>query len=368
MRRLDPHVHLRDWNESAKETLAHGFDLAARCGVGALFEMPNTSPTITTPERVVRRIADGDASLAPLPTALRPFHGVYVGLTDDPDQIAGAVEAWNRYRPRVVGFKLYAGHSTGRMGVITSDAQLRVWRTLARLRYRGVLAIHCEREDLLRPDVWRADDPATHGPSRPPLAEIASVQTHIAFAEAARFRGTLHIVHVTCPETAELIARERAGLPFRLTAAVTPHHALLTESVALRVNPPLRDERRRATLAGHLLAGTFDWIESDHAPHTPEAIAAGASGFPAIAAFRHLCDELDRLLPPDAATALTGGAVLRTFDLDPALVPDAATIAESRGGASPASTWWGSVAAEYPIDPYGGAPPALTATPRDSAE
>jgi len=39
---IDPHVHLRDFKEAHKETIAHGLVVARDEGVDAVFDMPNT--------------------------------------------------------------------------------------------------------------------------------------------------------------------------------------------------------------------------------------------------------------------------------------------------------------------------------------
>jgi len=160
MKMIDPHVHLRDWNQAHKETLLHAFGVAWKCGISALFEMPNTDPPLTTRTTVLRRLADADRALAKLRS--KQFHGLYVGLTADPEQIRAAVELHQEFFPRVVGFKLYAGHSTGRMGVTTVAGQYQVWRSISSAGYHGVVALHAEREDLLRPDLRVLSDPRTH--------------------------------------------------------------------------------------------------------------------------------------------------------------------------------------------------------------
>ena len=60
---IDPHVHLRDWNQAAKETLRHGLSVAWRAGLDGVFEMPNTDPPLTTRDAILRRIDDADAAL-----------------------------------------------------------------------------------------------------------------------------------------------------------------------------------------------------------------------------------------------------------------------------------------------------------------
>ncbi|TVR73714.1 MAG: dihydroorotase [Spirochaetaceae bacterium] len=393
MRLVDPHVHLRDWKQAHKETIARALQVARCLGIGALFEMPNTDPPLTTREIVLQRIAHADRARSrdqawsgeQVRTGARtgvkarpgvrpgapPFHGLYVGLTDDPDQVRAAARLRDEFFPRVVGCKLYAGHSTGRMGVVTVAAQFQVWRALGDAAYRGVVAVHAEREDLLRPDLRDPADPLTHGAGRPPLAEIASVQTQIALAEAAGFRGTLHICHVSTPEALEIIRRERAGLPFRLTAGVTPHHLLLDREHAadagpsegapapappgtgFTVNPPLRDRAMRRRLWEMVLAGDADWIESDHAPHTWEEKIGGAAGLPGLPAFRRLAGELALPMDPSAIRRMTGEGVLETFGIDPGLVPEYPDIPEP----PELPPEFEDATARYPWDPYHGIVP-----------
>ncbi|NBK22430.1 MAG: dihydroorotase, partial [Spirochaetia bacterium] len=55
---IDMHVHLRDWAQRDKETLAHGMGVALLCGVDELFDMPNTSPPLTEREAILKRLED----------------------------------------------------------------------------------------------------------------------------------------------------------------------------------------------------------------------------------------------------------------------------------------------------------------------
>jgi dihydroorotase len=177
---IDPHVHLRDWGQAEKETLRHGFSVAYRAGLDAVFEMPNTDPPLVTRDAILRRIDDADAARGSL--GIQIFHGLYAGLTAVPRQIEEAVRAWKELFPRVVGLKLYAGHSTGMMGIVDPREQALVYQTLAALGFTGVLAVHCEKEDLLRPSEWEPARPVSHARARPPAAEVASVHDQKTFA------------------------------------------------------------------------------------------------------------------------------------------------------------------------------------------
>ncbi len=360
---IDPHVHLRDWSQSEKETMARAFTIAWRAGISALFEMPNTDPPLTTRASVIRRLSDADRSLEDLGIPL--FHAMYLGLTAEEGQGEEAVRTHGELFPRVVGFKLYAGHSTGRMGVTATEAQLRVWRTLARLNYRGVVAVHAEREDLLVPGAWDPDRPETHSLARPPLAEVASVQTQLALAEAAGFRGRLHICHASVADTVTLVRAEAPGLPFGVSLGVTPHHLLLTSDLARRsdipewnVNPPLRSEENRQALRQALLRGDIDLIESDHAPHTLADKKAGASGLPGLPAYGLL---VRRLMQEGGGTddrslhALTTLAACRIFGIDPDDLPENPNSPFGPDGTvrRPGVPFdYREFAAGYPWDPY----------------
>jgi dihydroorotase len=98
---IDPHVHLRDWNQSAKETLRHGLSVAYRAGLDAVFEMPNTDPPLVRREEIVKRIDDADTAVHS--QRIRIVHGLYAGLTAVPRQIEEMVRAWKELFPRVVG-------------------------------------------------------------------------------------------------------------------------------------------------------------------------------------------------------------------------------------------------------------------------
>ncbi|TFG63721.1 MAG: dihydroorotase, partial [Spirochaetales bacterium] len=284
---IDPHVHLRDWSESSKETLLHGFSTAASLGFSGVFEQPNTNPPLVSRALIEKRLLDADSALRLLPGRL--FHGLYAGLTREPAQIremAGIVREYER----VVGLKLFAGFSTGNLAVPDPEDQKTVYAALAEADYRGVLAVHCEKESCFRPEMWNPAKPETHSLARPPEAETASVEDQIRFARDGAFKGTLHVCHVSVPDSLNLIEKARGRLPFALTCEITPHHALLWNDLpagplgpCLKVNPPLRPKALQEKMLEALLAGRITCIASDHAPHTlAEKLGRYASGMPSL--------------------------------------------------------------------------------------
>lgn len=246
---------------------------------------------------------------------------------------------------------MFAGHSTGNMGIVARADQERVYRTLASLGYAGLLAVHCEKESLLRPDAWDPSRPSSHARARPPAAEVASVDDQIALARAAGFRGTLHVCHLSTPWALDLLRRTHAppdpAPGFPVTCGLTPHHALLDASMMdsprgalLKVNPPLRPKPMPALLLKRLAAGAIDWIETDHAPHalTEKSGAGAASGIPVLPfypAFVKLL--LDRGMPRPLIEELTHEGICRAFGL---AVPKSGRPPDYR------------LAGEYPFDPF----------------
>ena len=314
---IDPHVHLRDWGQSSKETVLHGMRTAARGGFTHLFDMPNTSPACTGRETVLERLAlGGEAS-----DETGVSYHLYGGITNDPGQVRSIISVWKELFPLVPGLKLFAGNSTGNMGIIGIDAQRQVFRILAEEGFDGVLAVHAEKEELLCPGRYVPGDFATHSDARPAAAETESVRDLISLADETGFRGTLHICHVSAASTIELI-RSRKG-DMRITMGVTPHHALLTRHDAedhsryLKMNPPLRDEADRKAVFAALMDGTADWVESDHAPHTREDKEKGASGIPGIPGMLLLLHRLREAgAGEERLKDLFGRNAMRTFGLD----------------------------------------------------
>ena len=331
---IDPHVHLRDGLLAEKETIGHGGLLAYNAGFTALFDMPNTDPPLLSRKEISARIDCADNALHKANAPL--FYGVYGGITSDFSQIKEAVDCYNAYFPRVVGFKMFAGHSTGRMGITGRAEQRAVYAALAKLGYTGVLAVHCEKEEYIDEAIFSIEKPETHSRARPPIAEIESIKDQITLAEEEGFKGYIHVCHISTAEGIKTVkaAKEKGRA---VSCGATAHHALLTAAayakygVFAKMNPPLRDEADRAAVFAELMAGGVDWIESDHAPHTAADKQKGACGIPGFAGSLLLVHALRRAgCSEERLKALCGGAVNKVFRLDLAFaVPQPETIDKS---------------------------------------
>lgn len=347
---IDPHVHLRDGPERSKETLEHGLAVAWRAGLDGVCEMPNTDPPLDRRAAIERRIEAADRAIESLGIGI--FHGIWAGLTADPAQVEDAVRCWAELRPRVVGLKLYAGSSTGALGVTDVEAQRAVWARLAELGYDGVVAVHCEKESLFARSGdggvdWDPARPASWAAARPAEAEAASVDDQLALSAEAGFRGTLHVAHVSVPAALAAVVRARAA-GRRVTCGLTPQHALLSaadlagpDGLLAKTNPPLRADPAPGLMLRALLDGAIDWVESDHAPHTlADKRERHASGIPVLPFWPRFVEVLrERGMGTERLARVTHEAACEVLE---AAVED---------GARPPDP---DLAREYPFDPFAG--------------
>ena len=274
----DAHVHFRDWNQSNKETILHGMLTGAKAGFDVFFDMPNCNPPLTDRETIEARIRKGiEAEQALCEQDFIVHYHTYAGVTADKEQLREVIKAYNDLFPRVCGLKMFASQSTGNMGITEEEQQREIYRTLAEEDYRGVIAVHCEKESLFK------TQETAHSRKRPAASEEQSVKDQIRFAEEAGFKGTLHIAHISTRGALDAVMEARKRNIIKITCGATPHHILLNETKEtdiIKMNPPLRNESDRIAIWNALFDGTIDWVESDHAPHTLEDKKNGASGLP----------------------------------------------------------------------------------------
>ncbi|MGI6439939.1 MAG: dihydroorotase [Sphaerochaetaceae bacterium] len=289
---IDIHVHLRDGKQRYKETIEHAFSVAAKCGYTTLYEMPNTDPPLTTKEAILDRIKLALISQK----KWNITYGFYGGVTSDEKQLSTIVDLYNNI-DQMIALKMFAGHSTGNMGLVEKKEQQKVYELLTQKNYRGVIAVHCEKESEMDHSLFDLSDAHSHQRSRPPQAEIESIKDQIELIKQTNFPGHLHICHISTQKAIELVIQaKKEGL--KISCGATAHHALLDESYIqksnhlLKMNPPLRSSQDREFVFHALLDGSIDVIESDHAPHSLEDKAKGASG---IVGFRGTLILIERL-------------------------------------------------------------------------
>ncbi|GGF99750.1 allantoinase [Paenibacillus abyssi] len=148
--------------------------------------------------------------------------------------------------------------------------------------FNGILALHAESDAITSRLAADAISQGRTGAldfaaSRPAIAEQEAVNRALFFAGKTGCR--LHFVHISSPETIEIIAQAKKS-GFDVTAETCPHYLLLNETdmerigAAAKCAPPLRSESEREGLWEKLAEGKIDLIASDHSP-CPGALKQG---------------------------------------------------------------------------------------------
>jgi dihydroorotase len=258
---VDLHVHLREPGGEESETIETGSRAAALGGFTAVFAMPNTTP-----------VADSDVVVEHVRR-----RGEEIGLVDV--HPVGAV---------TVGL---GGEKLAELGTMAaSRAAVRMFSDDGRcvndplimrraLEYASaldvVVAQHAEdhrltggaqaHEGAVAARLGLAGWPAT--------AEETIVARDCALAREAGAR--LHVCHISTARTIDVLRAAKAQ-GVRVSAEVTPHHLLLTDSRLTgydpvnKVNPPLRTADDTRAMREALAEGVIDVVATDHAPHAAQ--------------------------------------------------------------------------------------------------
>ena len=262
----DVHVHLREPGFSYKEQILTGTRAAARGGYTTVCSMPNVNPPPDT-------LANLQAQLAIIARDARvrviPYGCITMGQKGEGDLVDFAA-----LKPFVAGFS-----DDGR-GVQSEATMRRAMEQIAALG--GILAAHCEQNDLLHGgyihDGAYARAQGHRGISSE--SEWRPIQRDLRLAKETGCR--YHVCHVSCKESVALIRRAKAeGVD--VTCETAPHYLLLCEDDLqedgrFKMNPPLRTREDRDALVQAALDGAIDMIATDHAPHAAAEKALGLQG------------------------------------------------------------------------------------------
>ena len=258
---VDLHTHLREPGREDAETVQTGTQAAALGGFTAVHAMANTDPVADT-AGVVEQIwrLGREAGLCDV----QPVGAVTSGLNGAKLAELGAM-ADSAARVRIFSDD----------GRCVSDAAL-MRRALEYVKaFGGVIAQHAQEPRLT--EGAQLNEGEMSGllglTGWPAAAEEAIIARDCLLA--AHVGSAVHICHVSTAGSVELIRWAKAK-GWRVTAEVTPHHLLLTDTLAAsydpvyKVNPPLRTEADVQALRAALADGTIDCVATDHAPHPVE--------------------------------------------------------------------------------------------------
>ena len=259
---VDLHTHLREPGFEQSETVASGSRSAAAGGYTAIHAMANTFPVADT-AGVVEQVArlGEDSGLV----FVQPIGAVTVGLKGEQLAELGAM-AQSKAKVRIFSDDGNCVHDPALMR-----------RALEYVKaFDGVIAQHAQEPRLTVNAQMNEGALATKLglAGWPSVAEEAIIARDLMLTELTGSR--LHVCHVSTAGSVELI-RQAKKRGVNVSAEVTPHHLLLTESLAkgydplYKVNPPLRTGADVQALREGLIDGTIDVIATDHAPHPKES-------------------------------------------------------------------------------------------------
>ncbi|MFA5146487.1 MAG: dihydroorotase [Candidatus Omnitrophota bacterium] len=254
---VDMHVHLREPGREDEETILTGTRAALRGGFTAVACMPNTDPAIDSPEAVK------ELSAAIKRDAMARV--VMVG--------AITLKRAGKELADIGGMKKEGIVAISDDGSSVDDGALMLEALKDAGKNSVLVIVHCEDRKISGKGVVNEGFISTKMGLKgiPRRAEYERVKRDLELA--GRASSPLHIAHVSCKESVELIRKaKKEGL--KVSAETAPHYFALTDGCCVtydtntKMNPPLRTGDDVEAVKRGLGDGTIDVIATDHAPHT----------------------------------------------------------------------------------------------------
>ncbi|MFX0041533.1 MAG: dihydroorotase family protein [Candidatus Hodarchaeota archaeon] len=291
---IDIHSHLRDMEQSEKETFLTGTKAAAFSGITTVFNMPNTKPPAINLEQIKKWIEKAENNIY---VNVGFIAGVPKGI--DEDEIKRIIDLG------VIGFKIYPLDSLNEIdwknprniqSILTISSRFSIpifihadWSISDSEKYIKVEEFKSKGKNVLE----------LHNKLHPVNMEEKYVKFIIDQYKKTITTNKLtpekypiiHFCHISCKNSYRII-KETLGSEkkFKISFEITPHHLLLSNNLNLendnygKVLPPLRDKKHPEFLFNELENGNIELIGTDHAPHTLEEKSknydSAPSGFP----------------------------------------------------------------------------------------
>jgi dihydroorotase len=253
---IDPHVHLREPGQSAKETIATGTAAAVAGGFTSVIAMPNTSPVADGPNTIawMRQRAKETGVANVFPTG-----AISMGQKGEALAPIGALR-----QAGVVAI-------TDDGSCIQSAELMRRALEYARMFDLPVLD-HCEDQTLSAEGVMNEGkwSRILGLPGWPGIAEEVVVARNVLLAELTGARVVCQ--HLSSAGSVRML-REARARGVRIDGEASPHHLCLTEELVegydtnFKMNPPLRTAADRKAIREAVKDGTIRFLATDHAPH-----------------------------------------------------------------------------------------------------
>ena len=334
---IDPHVHMWDPGKTNRDDWFHATQAAAAGGITTVIEHPLSIPPVKNIDafnlklEIARKKANVDFAL-------------WGALT--PDNISDIQEL---YEAGCVAFKGFISYCNEDYPSVTDSILFEALKLSKKKNY--LLAVHAENAEMAAEGerlmkALNRKDPLAHLNSRETIVELEAINRVIFFAEHSG--GSIHIVHMTIAEGAELIKQAKAR-GVHITAETCPQYiaadcSLLEERGPFaKCTPPLRRPENTLKMWDYIKDGTIDMITSDHTDYLYEEKAAAVNniwncenGMPGVATLapitidacmnkNHICAErVAQLLSSNAAKLFKlyprKGAIMPGSDADYTIV------------------------------------------------
>ena len=254
----DMHVHFRDPGQTHKEDIVTGGNAAAAGGVTAVACMPNTNPTVDSPETVkyiLDKAKGATVKVYPVGCITKGLKGEELCDFEELKK-AGCVAVSDDGKP-------------------VRNARVMA-QALVKAHYAGLKVIsHCEEPDVVAGGIINSGEVSkelgVNGMHR--ISEDISTAREIVLA--GDLEMPIHIAHVSTA-TSMMLLRVAARYGIMVTSETCPHYFSLTDEklrsrdADYRMNPPLRTKDDVEAITEGVCDGTIDCIVTDHAPHTAE--------------------------------------------------------------------------------------------------
>jgi dihydroorotase len=291
---IDIHSHLRDMDQSEKETFLTGTKAAAFSGITTVFDMPNTKPPAINAEQVKKWMKNARENIF-----------VDVGFIAGVPKKIEEEEIKKIIDLDVIGFKIYPLHSLNEIDWKSPENIQKILNISS--NYQIPIFIHADWPLSEREKEKILEDRKVKGYNALILHDkLFPVETELKYINfiIRNYREYInrlnkepleypivHFCHVSTKDAHSAIKNElKSNKDYKITFEVTPHHLILNNKLILdnenigKVLPPLRDELHSNFLFSELKNGNIDIIGTDHAPHTLKEksleYSEAPSGFP----------------------------------------------------------------------------------------
>lgn len=255
---IDVHVHLREPGFEYKETIKSGLAAAAAGGFGQVLAMANTSP-VNDSASITEFMLGKNMESHPAGPFLHPVGALTRNLQGA--QLSPLAEL------KEAGCRAFSND-----GLPVKDNEL-FRRAVEYASDLGMIVIdHCEDTYLAAGGVMNEGKISSYLGLKgiPSVAESLQVARDILLA--AYLDTPIHLAHISCEESLELIAwAKEKSIP--VTAETCPHYLFWDEEIIqdfntmAKVSPPLRRKKDVLAMRNALKNGVIDIIATDHAPH-----------------------------------------------------------------------------------------------------